>query len=77
MALTREALPFAEIVDSAVQAVQPLFAGKGLYLLTELPDDNPIVWCDCTRIGEVLLNLISNAGRFTESGRRHPARGAR
>ncbi len=68
MALTREPTPFGEIIDSAVEAVRPLFASKRLYLKTELPDDMPVVWCDRTRIREVLLNLISNAGRFTETG---------
>ncbi len=68
MALSREMAPFEEIVDEAVTAVHPLFASKGLYLETEVAPGLPPVFCDRTRMREVLLNLLSNAGRFTERG---------
>jgi signal transduction histidine kinase/CheY-like chemotaxis protein len=71
MALSREYVSFREIVEAAVVAVRPLFESKGLYLITEIPDDLPPVFCDRTRIREVLLNLLSNAGRFTERGGVH------
>lgn len=67
-ALTKERVAFGEIVEAAVTAVQPLFQSKGLSLRVELADDLPPVLCDRTRIREVLLNLLSNAGRFTEAG---------
>ncbi len=67
MALTRERASLAEIVQAAVDAVQPLFRTKGLYLETDLPEEATLV-CDSTRIREVILNLLSNAGRFTEQG---------
>ncbi len=68
MALTKEYVHFAEIVQSALVAVRPLFESKELYLETEVPEDLPPVFCDRTRVREVLLNLLSNAGRFTERG---------
>jgi signal transduction histidine kinase/CheY-like chemotaxis protein len=68
MALTKEYAPFRGIVDAAATAVRPLFESKGLYLRTEIPDDLPPVFCDATRMREVMLNLLSNAGRFTEQG---------
>jgi len=67
-ALTKERVSLAEIVEAATVAVRPLFTSKKLYLETEIPGDLPPAFCDRTRIREVLLNLLSNAGRFTEQG---------
>ncbi len=68
MALTREMVSFEEIVREAVTAVHPLYASKGIYLETEIAPGLPPVFCDRTRMREVLLNLLSNAGRFTDCG---------
>jgi signal transduction histidine kinase/CheY-like chemotaxis protein len=68
MALTKEQVQFHEIVNAAAIAVRPLFDSKDLYLKTEVQENLPPVFCDRTRIREVLLNLLSNAGRFTECG---------
>ncbi|MBN1811650.1 MAG: response regulator [Anaerolineae bacterium] len=68
MALSKEWASLQEIIDAAVLAVQPLFDSKGLYLETEIAPDLPPLFCDSTRIRQVVLNLLSNAGRFTEQG---------
>lgn len=67
MALLRERVPLSEIVAAAVEAIRPLFDSKGLSLSTEVAGDI-VLFCDRTRLREVLLNLLSNAGRFTERG---------
>ncbi|MDF1514466.1 MAG: hybrid sensor histidine kinase/response regulator [Anaerolineae bacterium] len=68
MSLTREYCALPEIIEAAVIAVQPLFESKALYLTQFLTDDLPLIFCDRLRIREVILNLLSNAGRFTETG---------
>ncbi len=68
MALSKEWTWPQQIVDEAVQAVRSLFESKGLFLEAELPPDLPRVFCDSTRIRQVVINLLSNAGRFTERG---------
>jgi len=67
MALTRERVTLHEIIEAATIAVRPLFASKRLYLETDVPEEST-VFCDRTRIREVVINLLSNAGRFAEQG---------
>jgi CheY-like chemotaxis protein len=68
MSLVRDWTTLQELVEAAIIATQVLFEMKGLYLRAELPAEPVEMLCDRTRIREVLLNLISNAGRFTEQG---------
>ena len=68
MALLKERVGLNQIVAAAVTAVQPLFNTKGLSLQTDIPSNLPLLHCDRTRIRQVLLNPLSNAGRFTEQG---------
>jgi CheY-like chemotaxis protein len=68
MTLSKEWVSLQEIIGAAVSAVQPLFESKGLSLEIEVSPDLPPVFCDSTRIRQVVLNLLSNAGRFTEHG---------
>lgn len=67
MSLTKERVAIGEIIEEAVTAIYPLYRTKDLYLTTDIRD-NPTLSCDRTRIRETLLNLLSNAGRFTERG---------
>ncbi|MBN1810575.1 MAG: response regulator [Anaerolineae bacterium] len=68
MTLSQEWVSLQEIIDEAAEAVGALFESKGLYLKAEIPPELAPVFCDVTRIRQVLINLLSNAGRFTERG---------
>ncbi len=68
MALHKERVDLADIIGSAIEAVSPLLAGKCLELRTEVPPEMPLVYCDRTRVEQVVLNLLSNAARHTDEG---------
>lgn len=68
MALSKGWTSVQEILDEAIQVVRSLFESKGLYLERESAPDLPPLYCDSTRIRQVVINLLSNAGRFTERG---------
>jgi CheY-like chemotaxis protein len=68
MTLSKELVAYPQVVDAALTAVRPLFDSKNLYLYAEIAGDLPPIYCDPLRIREVLMNLLSNAGRFTEVG---------
>ncbi len=64
-------LSYTSIPDLAVeaaQAVKNLFDSKHLWIRMEMEPDLPEVLCDATRIRQVILNLLSNAGRVLENG---------
>jgi signal transduction histidine kinase/CheY-like chemotaxis protein len=69
IAIRREKVRLEEVIGSALAVVRPLIEEKGLALLVEAPPEGlPEVHCDRVRIRQVLLNLLSNAARFTDSG---------
>jgi len=68
MALRKEWTSLREIVDEAILAVRALFESKGLSVETQIPSDLPEAFCDSTRIRQVMLNLLSNAGRYVKRG---------
>jgi signal transduction histidine kinase len=68
MAIVKEETSLQEIIAEAVSSVKSLFESRHLSLQTEIQPDLPNLSCDRTRIVEVLLNLLSNAGRYTNQG---------
>lgn len=67
-ALHREPVDLAQDIENSVTVVRPLLESKKLSLEMVVPVGLPKIYCDRTRIRQVILNLISNAVRFTDKG---------
>ncbi|MGB7485606.1 MAG: ATP-binding protein [Phormidesmis sp.] len=68
MALDPAKFDIAKLVNTTVKELQSLAAQKSLALKTSIDIENPIVTNDAVRMRQILVNLISNAIKFTDTG---------
>jgi len=68
LALNLEWVNLADVVAEAALAVRPLVEAKNLYLNVDIQEALPPVHADRVRVRQVILNLLSNAGRATARG---------
>jgi signal transduction histidine kinase len=68
MELFMQRVDLEEVIASVISTAEGLIGNKSIRLETDLPPVIPLVWADESRIRQVLLNLYSNAVKFTDSG---------
>ncbi len=64
----RELQDMRALVDDAAETIRPLLRQHGLSYRADWPEELPQLFVDRTRIRQVLLNLFTNAIRYTEKG---------
>ena len=64
----RELLDIPAVVAEAMETMAPLLKQRRLSYEMRLPETLPQIFADRTRIRQVLINLLNNAVRFTDSG---------
>jgi signal transduction histidine kinase/CheY-like chemotaxis protein len=68
MAIVKEEINSRQVIDEAANIARDLIESRGLHFKVVLPRPMPTMYLDRTRIRQVILNLLSNAARFTNTG---------
>lgn len=63
-----KALPLSSAVEDIVRSTRRQVEEKDQQLSIQLPGELPNVWADRTRLAQVLVNLVSNANKYTPQG---------
>jgi len=63
-----ETLNLHETITQCIDEIQPSLKDKGQEIRLEVPGNPLSVICDRLRLNEVLMNLLSNANKFTPNG---------
>jgi CheY-like chemotaxis protein len=69
MEISLETFDVSEVVMAAAAMVRPLVAKNGNALDLAIQEDVGTMRADLTRVRQILLNLLSNASKFTSGGR--------
>ena len=69
MELHLESFPVAPLVEDVVKTIQPLAQKNANELIVRCADNAGVIQTDQTRLRQALLNLASNATKFTERGK--------
>lgn len=68
MRLDLQTFPIHEVVTEAMASVRPLVERNANRIELDIPDDVGTMYADSIKVRQVLINLLSNAAKFTQSG---------
>jgi len=65
MDVEAEYLQISDLIEEVAEEAEPFLMEKDQALEIQVPDDISEVWADKSRISQVLINLLSNASKFS------------
>lgn len=68
LTLRKERVDLRSIIESAVETAHPQLTTAGVSLVLDIPTVPLMLDADATRISQVVLNLLTNAAKFTPFG---------
>jgi signal transduction histidine kinase len=77
MRLDMASIDLHGVLDELRETMEPLAKEKGIELVEALPKDLPPVEADRTKLRRIIVNLLSNALKFTQKGGRVEVRAER
>jgi signal transduction histidine kinase len=63
-----EKVELTTVIRSSMSTAAGLIGNKTIRLESDVPEKLPMAWADETRVRQILLNLYSNAAKFTQQG---------
>jgi signal transduction histidine kinase len=57
-----------EVIQGAISTIEPTLNGAHVRIIREIGSDLPVLNTDRQKLGQILLNLLDNAVKFTEQG---------
>ncbi|HWP07124.1 MAG TPA: ATP-binding protein [Polyangiaceae bacterium] len=66
--LRRERVELADVVQSALETTEPLYAAGARHLDVQLPEESLVLDGDPVRLTQILGNLLNNAAKYTNNG---------
>ena len=68
MPVRTSAIKLHELIDEIMSEVEPLIATSNLAVTADIPDGLPVIRSDRQKVKQILLNLLTNALKFTPRG---------
>lgn len=66
--ISLEPVDCADVVDEVLRSLNPIATTKGIPLSVESSDTHVVVWSDRRALGQIVINLVNNAVKFTDAG---------